>query len=62
MWKWNYEEATQVYQTMLRGFMEKMYLVALREKYNLKHKDETFKINVGDIVMINGGREKLGIR
>ena len=47
---------------MLRGFMEKMYLVALREKYNLKHKDETFKINVGDIVMINGGREKLGIR
>ena len=42
--------------------MEKMYLVALREMHNLKHKDETFKINVGDIVMINGGREKLGIR
>ena len=42
--------------------MEKMYLVALREKHNLKHKDETFKINVGDIVMINGGREKLGIQ
>ena len=47
---------------MLRGFMEKMYLVALREKHNLKHKDETFKIDVGDIVMINGEREKLGIQ
>ena len=26
------------------------YLVALREKHNLKNKDKTFKINVGDVV------------
>ena len=30
------------------------YLVALREKHNLIHKDKTFKINVGDVVMIKG--------
>ena len=42
------------------------YLVALREKHNLKHKDKTFKINVADIVMIKGeekdqGHWKIGI-
>ena len=30
------------------------YLVALRRKQNVKHKDKTFKINVGDVVMIKG--------
>ena len=30
------------------------YLVALREKHNLKHKDKTFKIKVRDVVMIKG--------
>ena len=30
------------------------YLVALREKHNLKNKDKTFKINVGDVVLIKG--------
>ena len=30
------------------------YLVALREKHNLKSKDKTFKINVGDVVLIKG--------
>ena len=30
------------------------YLVAIREKYNLKHKDKMFKINKGDIIMIKG--------
>ena len=28
--------------------------MALREKHNLKHKDKTFKINVGHVVMIKG--------
>ena len=28
------------------------YLLALREKRNLKNKDKTFRINVGDVVMI----------
>ena len=41
------------------------YLVALREKHNLKNKDKTLKINVGDVVMIkveekNGGHWKIG--
>ena len=30
------------------------YLVALRERHNLKNKDKTFKINVGDVLMIKG--------
>ena len=30
------------------------YLVALREKYNLKNNDKAFKINVGDVVLIKG--------
>ena len=30
------------------------YLVALRETHNLKNKDKTFKINVGDVVLIKG--------
>ena len=42
------------------------YLVALREKHNLKNKDKTFKINVGDVVLIKGeeknrGHWKIGI-
>ena len=42
------------------------YLVALREKRNLKNKDKTFRINVGDVVMIkrwekNRGHWKIGI-
>ena len=42
------------------------YLVSLREKHNLKNKDKTFKINVGDAVMIkweeeNRGHWKIGI-
>ena len=42
------------------------YLEALREKYNLKNKDKTLKINVGDVVMIKGeeknrGHWKIGI-
>ena len=36
------------------------YLVALREKHNLKHKDKTFKINVGDVVMIKGEEKNCG--
>ena len=36
------------------------YLVALREKHNLKDKDKTFKINVGDVVMINGETKNRG--
>ena len=34
--------------------------MALREKYNLKHKDKTFKINVEDIVLINGEEKNRG--
>ena len=34
------------------------YLVALREKHNLKNKDKTFKINVGDAVLIKGEEGK----
>ena len=30
------------------------YLVALREKHNLKNRDKTLIINVGDMVMIKG--------
>ena len=30
------------------------YLVALREKYNLKRKDRTLKINVDHVAMIKG--------
>ena len=30
------------------------YIVDLREKQNLKHKDKMFKINVDDAVMIKG--------
>ena len=30
------------------------YLVSLREKHNLKSKDKTLEINVGDVVMIKG--------
>ena len=42
------------------------YLVALREKHNLKNKDKPFKINVGDVVLIKGeeknrGHWKIGI-
>ena len=37
------------------------YLVALREKHNLKHKGTAFKINVGDVVMIKGEEKKIGI-
>ena len=36
------------------------YLVYLREKRNLKHKDKTFKINVGDVVMIKGEDKNRG--
>ena len=41
------------------------YLVVLREKRNLKNKDKTIKINVGDVVMIkweekNRGHWKIG--
>ena len=28
------------------------YLVALRERQNLSHKDRTRKVNIGDIIMI----------
>ena len=42
------------------------YLVTLREKHSLKHEDKTFKINVGNVVMIKGeeknrGHWKIGI-
>ena len=40
--------------------MEKMvheYLEALREKHNQKHEDKTFKINVGNVVMMEGGEK-----
>ena len=42
------------------------YLVALREKHNLKSEDKPFKINVGDVVLIkrqdeNRGHWKIGI-
>ena len=42
------------------------HLVALRGKHNLKTKDKTFKINVGDVVLIKGednnrGHWKIGI-
>ena len=41
------------------------YLVVLRKKHNLKHKDKSFKINVGDVMMIkreekNRGHWKIG--
>ena len=36
------------------------YLVALREKHNLKNKDKTLKINVGDVVMIKGEEKNRG--
>ena len=36
------------------------YLVALREKHSLKHEDKTFKINVGNAVMIKGEEENRG--
>ena len=36
------------------------YLVALREKHNLKHKDKTIKINVDDVVMIKGEEKNRG--
>ena len=32
----------------------------LREKHNLKHKDKTFKINVGDIIKIKGAGKNEG--
>ena len=34
--------------------------MALREKYNLKQKDKTFKINVEDIVLIKGEEKNRG--
>ena len=36
------------------------YLVALREKHNLKNKDKNLKINVGDVVMIKGEEKNRG--
>ena len=33
------------------------HLIALREKHNQKHEDKTFKINIGDVVMIKGGEK-----
>ena len=36
------------------------YLVPFKEKHNLKHKDKTIKINVGDVVMIRGEEKNRG--
>ena len=36
------------------------YLVAFREKHNLKHKDKTFKINIGNVVMIKAEEKSRG--
>ena len=38
------------------------YLVALRETHNLKNKDKTLKVNVGDVVMIKGEEKNRGHR
>ena len=37
------------------------YLVALREKSNLKNKNKTFKMNVGDVVLIKGEEKNRGL-
>ena len=46
--------------------MEKMEtwvtIVALREKHNLKNRNKTLKINIGDVVMIKGEEESQGNR
>ena len=36
------------------------YLVALREKHDLKNKYKTFKLNLGDVVMIKGEEKNRG--
>ena len=36
------------------------YLLVLREKHKLKHKNKTFKINLGDVVMIKGEEKNRG--
>ena len=33
------------------------YLEVCKEKHNLKHKDKTFKINVGDLLMVKGKKK-----
>ena len=52
MKKW-YKHIKQCKEALWKRWKHE-YLVALREKHNLKHKDKTFKINVGDAVMIKG--------
>ena len=42
------------FKKALRKRWKHEYIVDLREKQNLKHKDKTFKINVDDAVMIKG--------
>ena len=36
------------------------YLEVCKEKHNLKHKDKTFKINVGDLLMVKGKKKNQG--
>ena len=45
----------------LRKRWKHEYLVALSEKHNLKHKDKTFKINVGDVLIKKGKRKIVDI-
>ena len=63
----NESETTKKRHNYIKGCKEALwerlkyeYLVALREKHNLKDKDKTFKINVGDVVMINGETKNRG--
>ena len=36
------------------------YLVNLRERHNLSHKEKPVKININDVVLIKGGKKNRG--
>ena len=45
------------YKEVLWKRWKRKYLVALREKHNLKNKGKTLKINLGDVVIIKKKKE-----